>query len=175
VNGISSFHALFIVLVGLGAGCVSPSNSPIRLNEILPSNSNDCADEAGERNDWVELYNTSSDTVDLAGYSLTDDTSSPRKSVIPDGVTIGGLSALLFWADHTPEQGKTHLDFKLKSKTEEVVLYDTESRQVDLYRWSDTDPAYSDISFARVPDGTGDWFRCAKPTCGEDNSSSCGN
>jgi len=169
VHGI---HSLLLSIFGLGAGCVSPSNSPVRLNEVMPSNSNNCADEAGERDDWVELYNTSEDEVDLAGYSLTDDTASPRKSVIPDGVTIGGLSEVLFWADKTPDQGKTHLRFKLKAKAEEVVLYDPEERQVDIYRWTD---AYSDISFARVPDGTGDWVRCADPTCGEDNSSACGN
>jgi len=173
VNGTSSLHTLFLALLAsLGAGCVSPSASPVRLNEVLPSNHNDCADEFGERDDWLELYNTSNDAVDLAGYSLTDDTASPRKSVIPDGVTIAGRSELLFWADHTPDQGKTHLAFKLKSKTEEVVLYDADSRQVDLFRWTD---AYADVSFARVPDGTGDWVRCAKPTCGEDNSSSCGS
>jgi hypothetical protein len=171
VNGNRSFHGLVLILAGLGA-CVSPSSSPVRLNEILPSNGNNCADEVGERNDWIELYNTSKDTVDLAGYALTDDTASPRKSVIPEGVTIGGLSAVLFWADGTVDQGKTHLALKLKSKAEEVVLYDTDGRQVDLYRWTD---AYSDVSFARVPDGTGEWFRCAVPTCGEDNSSSCGN
>jgi hypothetical protein len=161
-----------VLLTGLGAGCVSPSASPVRLNEVMPSNSNNCPDEVGERDDWVELYNTSDASVDLGGYSLTDDTASPRKSVIPDGVTIEGRSALLFWADHTPDQGKTHLSFKLKSKAEEVVLYDTETRQVDLFRWTD---AYSDISFARVPDGTGDWVRCANPTCGDVNSAACGN
>ena len=71
----------------LGMGCAPSSKSPVRLNEVLPSNSNGCPDEVGERNDWVELYNTSDEVVDLAGYSLTDDTASPRKSVIPDGVT----------------------------------------------------------------------------------------
>ncbi len=164
----------FWLLLGavLGVGCAESSKSPVRLNEILPSNSKGCADDIGERNDWVELYNTSNDPVDLAGNSLTDDTASPRKSVISDGITIGGQSALLFWADKTPEQGKTHLAFKIGKKAGEVVLYDTESRQVDLYRWAD---AYTDISFARVPDGTGDWFRCASPTCGEDNSPSCAN
>jgi hypothetical protein len=156
----------------LGIGCAQSSTSPVRLNEILPSNSDGCADEVGERNDWVELYNTSDNAVDLAGYSLTDDTASPRKSVIPEGVTIEAKGTLLFWADDTPDQGKTHLKFKLKSKTEEVVLYDAEERQVDLYRWTD---AYSDISFARVPDGTGEWVRCAEPTCGADNSSACGS
>ncbi len=160
------------LLVGIVAGCVSPSQSPVRLNEILPSNSNNCADEMGERNDWVELYNTSDSSVDVGGYSLTDDTASPRKAVIPDGVSIAARSALLLWCDDSPDQGKTHLAFKLKSKTEEVVLYDGEARQVDLYHWSN---AVSDVSFARVPDGTGDWVPCATPTCGEDNSGSCGN
>jgi hypothetical protein len=167
------YLCLFIgSLLGVGCGASSSTESPIRLNEILPSNSNNCADEAGERNDWIELYNTSDKAVDLAGYSLTDDTASPQKSVIPEGVTIEARSALLFWADNTSDQGKTHLKFKLKSKTEEMVLYDPDQKQIDLYRWTD---GYSDISFARVPDGTGDWVRCAVPTCGESNSSACGN
>jgi hypothetical protein len=162
---------LWLVLaILLGTGCVEPSDSPVRINEVLPSNSNDCADEVGERNDWVELYNTGNEAVDLAGYSLTDDTASPRKAVIPDGVTIEAKRALLFWADNTPDQGKTHLALKFKSKAEGVVLYDPDARQVDLFRWTD---AYSDISFARIPDGTGGWVRCAQPTCGEKNSASC--
>ena len=164
----------FWLLLGalLGTGCVEPSESPVRLNEVLPKNSNGCPDEVSERNDWVELYNTGNAAVDLANYSLTDDTASPRKSVIPEGVTIEAKSALLFWADASPEQGKTHLAFKFKAKVEGVILYDAEARQVDLYRWTD---AYSDISFARVPDGTGEWVRCADPTCGTDNSPACGS
>jgi hypothetical protein len=162
----------FVALLGLGAGCVEPSDSPVRLNEVLPSNSNNCPDEIGERNDWVELYNTSDSAVDLAGYSLTDDTASPRKSVIPAGVSIEARAALLFWADGTPDQGKTHLTFKFKSKAEAVILYDQNVREVDSYRWTD---AYSDISFARVPDGAGEFVRCAEPTCGDNNSSACGS
>jgi len=168
-------HALQVALGAsliLLAGCVESSTSPIRLNEILPANSNDCADEVGERNDWVELYNTSDLAVDLGGYSLTDDTASPRKSVFPAGLTIEARGTLLFWADATPDQGKTHLTFKFKAKAEGVILYDEHVREVDVYRWED---AYSDISFARVPDGTGSFVRCAEPTCGGNNSSSCGN
>jgi hypothetical protein len=168
------FRSCWLVLGAvLGVACVETSTSPVRLNEIVPSNSNGCADDIGERNDWVELYNTSDSVVDLTGYSLTDDTASPRKSVVPEGFTIEGKSTKLFWADGAAVPDRNHLTFKLKSKTEKVVLYDLEGRQVDLYRW--TDDAYSDISFARVPDGTGEWVRCAAPTCEADNSSACGN
>jgi hypothetical protein len=164
----------------LGVGCAESSTSPVRLNEILPSNSDGCADDIGERNDWIELYNTGNDAVDLAGYSLTDDTASPDKSVIPDGFTIEGKSTKLFWADGAAVPDRNHLTFKLKSKAEEVVLYDNEGRQVDLVRWGDSASpvffeAYPDISFARVPDGTGQWVRCKNPTCEADNSSACGS
>jgi hypothetical protein len=174
-------HSLWLLIgILLGTGCIPSSKSPVRLNEVLPSNGNGCADEAGERNDWIELYNTSDESVDLEGYSLTDDTASPDKSTIPAGVTIEAKGALLFWADNTPDQGKTHLELKLKSAAERVVLYDKEGREVDILRWGDPSSpvffeAYSDIAFARIPDGTGEWFRCAVPTCGETNSSACGN
>ena len=76
-------------------------------------------------------------------------------------------------ADKTPDQGKTHLSFKLNSKLgEEVVLYDPDGKLVDQYRWS---KAYPDISFARVPDGAGDFVDCLTPTCGKLNGTSCGN
>jgi hypothetical protein len=146
------------------------SPSPIRVNEVLPSNHAGCADAAGERNDWVELYNTGTADVDLGGYALTDDTASPRKSVLPSGLTIGAGGALLLWADGTPDQGSTHLSFKLGSKGEEVVLYDPDGREVDRFAWTD---AYTDVSFARVPDGTGAFVRCASPTCGALNGAGC--
>jgi hypothetical protein len=160
------------VLAGLSSGCVPASTSPVRLNEVMPSNSDNCRDEAGEHDDWVELYNTSDVTVELGGYSLTDDTSLPRLSAIPDGLIIAARGTLLFWADGTPGQGKTHLIFKLNSAAEEVVLYDPQARQVDLYRWTD---AQSNVSFARVPDGTGNWVNCRNPTCGEPNTTACGS
>jgi hypothetical protein len=159
-----------LLALGSGLACARQTSSPVRLNEVLPSNSNDCADEVGERNDWLELYNLGDSAVDLAGYSLTDDTASPRKSVIPEGVSIEAHATLLFWADDTIDQGKTHLAFKFKKITEEVVLYDTNEVQVDLFRWSN---GVSDVSFARVPDGSGEWIRCGKPTCGAANA--CGS
>jgi hypothetical protein len=161
-----------VLLTSLGMGCIPASASPIRLNEVMPSNNDNCRDEAGEHDDWVELYNTSDARVDLSGYSLTDDTSLPRQSVIPEGVTIQARSPLLFWADGTPAQGKTHLSFKLKASQEEVVLYDTDVREVDLFRWTG---AQANVSYARVPDGVGVWRLCANPSCGQDNTSACEN
>lgn len=162
---------LFVV-AKLCSGCAPASTSPVRLNEIMPANNDNCRDEAGEHDDWIELFNTSDVAVDLGGYSLTDDTSLPGRSVIPDGVTIAAHASLLFWADKTPGQGATHLDFGLHAAGEEVVLYDKQSLRVDLFSWTN---APANFSFARVPDGTGGWVRCRNPTCGQPNGTGCGS
>ena len=129
-------------------------------------------DELFERNDWVELYNKGKTSVDLGGYSITDDTANPRKSVFPEGLTIDAGGVLLLWADGSPEQGKAHLSFKLNSKLEAVTLYDPEELQIDRAAW---DTLASEVSFARVPDGTGKFVMCSPATCGAINGSSCGD
>jgi secreted PhoX family phosphatase len=147
------------------------STAPLVINEVLPSNSNGCADEVNERNDWVELYNKGDEAVDLGGYSITDDTASPRKSVFPDGLMIEAQGVLLLWADKSPDQGKNHLAFKFMKIAEGVTLYDPEEKQIDQFRWTN---GATDISFARIPDGTGKFIPCF-PTCGTTNGSSCGH
>jgi hypothetical protein len=163
-------HLALFTCAGFLCACGRHSTSSVVINEVMPSNQTSCTDSEGERNDWVELYNTGAEAVDLQGFSITDDTASPRKSVFPGGLTIEAGGVLLLWADKSPDQGPTHLAFKFMSKGEKVVLYDPDEKVVDQYRWTD---AVTDVSFARVPDGTGELVRCAVPTCGALNGSGC--
>ena len=62
----------------------------IKINEFLPNPDSD-ETSADDTFEWVELYNTSSSTVDIGGWSLQWGTSSfSSEFVIPNGVTIGG-------------------------------------------------------------------------------------
>ncbi len=73
---------LFIPLIFLMLSCedkqdttgtVSPSNlDGLYINEFLASNSTTNVDESGEYDDWLELYNVGSDSIDLGGFFLTD-------------------------------------------------------------------------------------------------------
>lgn len=137
----------------------------------MPANGDGCRDELGEHDDWVELYNTGEVAVELGGYSLTNDTALPRLSVIPDGLTIAAHGILLFWADESTGQGASHLGFRLKASQGEVVLYDDQTREADRFDWRG---AAADVSFARVPDGAGNWSTCRDFTCGSNNASGCG-
>src|SRR4030095_8118809 len=58
------------------------------LNEVMANNLS--ITNAGSTNitDWVELYNPSGNTINLAGMSLSDDITQPRRWVFPPGTTI---------------------------------------------------------------------------------------
>ena len=45
----------------------------------MASNNNTLDDGNGNDSDWIELYNNGDESVDLAGYSLTDDAADLNK------------------------------------------------------------------------------------------------
>jgi hypothetical protein len=140
------------------------------INEVLPANKTTCADEQGNYPDWVELYNRGEAAVDLGGYSLTDNAAAPRKAVLAAGTSIAAKGVLVFWADGATSAGPSHLPFKLSKEDEEIVLFDPSGGQLDVFAWT---AAQSDLSYARVPDGTGAFATCAHPTCGTVNGGAC--
>jgi hypothetical protein len=76
------------------------------INEFMASNGLTRADEDGDYEDWIELYNTGGADVDLSGWGLSDNTGNPFKWRFPAGTTIEGGGYLLVWAsgkDRYPE------------------------------------------------------------------------
>ena len=66
------------------------------LNELMSSNGKTLADEDGDRPDWIELLNPTAETVDLTGYSLTDDTARPFKWRFPAQQLTAGERLVIF-------------------------------------------------------------------------------
>jgi len=173
VKRIGSWQLLIAGALMLGA-CGSDSSSTVEklfINEVLPSNNAGCTDDAGEKDDWVELYNGGDEAVDLEGFSISDDATKPTKAVFGKGLAIPAKGYLLLWLDNTTSQGTTHLSFKLKQEGEAILLYDAAQNILDQYQWTG---ATQNISFARLPDGSGAFAICATPTCGKANGTACG-
>ena len=76
-----------------------PSNlfAEIYINEVMSSNSDVIYDEFGESSDWLELYNSGGNPVNLGGYGLSDDIEDLYKWTFPS-VTINPNSHLLVFA-----------------------------------------------------------------------------
>ncbi len=91
------------------------------INEIAPINDH-FADEYGEFDDWIEIYNADVNTVWLDDIYLTDDFDEPLKWKIdgPYKMQPGGF--LVIWCDGQIHQGELHAPFKLKSGGEQIAI-----------------------------------------------------
>ena len=47
--------------------------SGLHINEIMASNLTTLTDNAGEYEDWIDIYNTNHVPIDIGGLYLTDD------------------------------------------------------------------------------------------------------
>jgi len=139
------------------------------INEVMPSNTAACADSFGEYDDWVELYNAGASDVDLAGYYVTDDAAAPKKAPLAAGVTVPAHGYKVLWLDNQT-QGVDHIAFKLDAAGEQFAIYAPDGTLIDSIMFG---AATTDVSFARLPDGTGDFASCAHATCGAANGASC--
>ena len=124
-------------------------------------------DDYDEFDDWVELGNSTLDTINLFGWYISDDQSDPFKHEILDSIYILPDSVLIMWADNDPEQGINHLSFKLSSQGEEIIISNPDQFQVDHIIFGEQ---ISDISYGRSPDFFGEWGIMSVPTPGNLNS-----
>ena len=74
---------LFALLISFGAKAQRATS--MRINEVLVINEDNFVDDYGKRHGWIELFNTSAGTVNIAGCYLTDDKNNPMKYPIPKG------------------------------------------------------------------------------------------
>ncbi|MEL7534472.1 MAG: CotH kinase family protein, partial [Bacteroidota bacterium] len=136
------------------------------INEFLASNDAAIADQDGEYDDWIELYNNGSTNLDLSGYALSDDPTELRKWEFPAGTEIEANSYLIIWADNDDEQDGLHAEFKLSSSGESLFLVDDSDVIIDEVTFL---AQSADISYGRIPNGIGN-FSLMPPSFAAENS-----
>jgi len=118
-------------------------DSTIFLNELVSTGSPD----------YIELYNSSKDAVDISGYTISDGSAD---FVIPSGISVEGKGYLVLLAD---DAGKVdnegiHTNFKISSKGEPIKLVDKEGFLVDQIDLPPMDPG---TAYGRITDGGPEW------------------
>ena len=115
--------------------------------------------------DWFELYNNSAEPIKLDGLLLADGLNNVAKLVaFPDNLVIpaGGYLQIELDKDGWP-------GFALGGD-EELGIWTEDGDLVDFVDW-DEGQAGEGMSFARVPDGTGEFQTVDTPTPGAPNRS----
>jgi hypothetical protein len=149
-----------------------PSSDPqLFINEFMADNDITIADEYGEYDNWVEIYNGDDEAVWLGDKYLSDNLSNEDKWQLPD-YTIQPGAFLIIWADGQPEQGPFHASYKLNDEGEELGIFDNETTGyflIDSISWG---LQTIDISYGRQNDGELPWIFFTAPTPGYSNETS---
>ncbi|MEJ6718164.1 MAG: lamin tail domain-containing protein, partial [Akkermansiaceae bacterium] len=62
---------------------IVPTHADLHITEFMELNGGSLKDEDGDASDWIELFNSGPDSVDLEGYFLTDDEAALPKWSLP--------------------------------------------------------------------------------------------
>jgi hypothetical protein len=112
----------------------APVTGNLFINEVMASNTSTIADDNGEFDDWIEIYNGSLLAQDLANSYITDEVGNTMKYQFPSGdnsTIIPSNSFVLVWADNSPSQGAMHANFTLSAAGEFVGLYAPDGSLLD--------------------------------------------
>lgn len=143
----------------------------IVINEISNANGSTFYDQEGDTEDWIELYNNGSSSVNLLNYGITDDDTELNKFIFPS-ISIASHSYLLLLASEKKSTSQQiHLNFKLDPDGEKVTLSDPAGKIIDSYS---VGRLQCNHSIGRNPNGSANWclFDDATPKA-SNNSSAC--
>ena len=159
----------------------SPRLAPVRINEVSAANGI-YVNEYFKRNDWVELYNTTSDDLDVAGMYLSDNPDKPLKYQIQPAATVpaaasSGLSStvipahgfLIVWCDKLEPQSQLHASFKLAAEGDDLLLTAADQSWTDRFTYG---PMKADETAGRYPDGSDNVIAMNVPTIAHPNITS---
>ncbi len=142
------------------------SSLGVVINELVAQNTNGTKDEAGDFEDWIELYNLNEYPVNLGGFYLSDNMNNLTKWQFPPGSVIPAKGFMIIWADEEPNEGPLHASFKLAVGGESVTLSGPDQGLVDQVIFGQQQ---TNMGYARVPNGTGN-FVIQPPTFNANNS-----
>lgn len=122
---------LFLLLVVVTA-CVTAVSAQgrrgLRINEVMVVNDSSVVDDFGQRNAWVELYNSTFAPLEISSVYLTNDRDNNKKYPVPLGdvnTEIPARQHVLFWADDQPNKGTFHMNFTLTPGEDNyIAIYD---------------------------------------------------
>lgn len=150
--------------------CTEAGIVPVRINEISADNSIYINDYF-KKNDWIELYNTTDEAIDVAGMYVSDNLLVPAKyQISPEGTDASTIIAphgyMVIWCDKLSPINQLHATFKLAKEGGDVLLTSADQNWHDKLSY----PEHTgDMSVGRYPDGANPVYSMFKTSLGATN------
>ena len=150
----SRIFIISILLLFASASLEAQNPADLLIGEVLVENTCGLTDGFGQRNGWIELFNTSNGTVKFGGCYLSDDKADLKKYHIPTSdrsAQLGPRQSVIFYASGNGSQGTFYTNFTLqKGKT--IYLVSNDGRTIIDQIEIPADLA-ADCSVIKVPTG----------------------
>lgn len=137
------FASLYLLLIS------KAFSQGVIINEFASSNSSILQDSHGEFPDWIELYNSSNQAINLSNYAISDDLNELRKWIFPD-LSIDAHSFLIVFASGNDDTSELHTNFKISQTGEALYLTNSNESIVSSMPaiYIPTDKSYGNITDA---------------------------
>jgi len=137
------------------------------LNEVAADNRRSVTNGVSNP-DWIELFNSSSQAIDLGGMSLSDDVLVPGKYYFPSNTLIAAQGYRVVWCDDATNAPGLHTGFGLNNRGQTVVLFAPGAGGTVVRDFVTFGLQVPDRTVGRVVNGTGGW-QLTQPTPGGPN------
>lgn len=161
ISGIT-FSSLLMLVCCLTSCGEQNTQSKVLLNEVLVVNESNFQDDYGIHSAWIEVFNRTYGTVDMAGYRLkwSAQAGDTVAYFIPKGDVLTQVKPrqhALFWADGEPRRGTFHTNFVLDSiRPNWIGLYDSGDKLLDQVMLPGG-VLLGNQSYARTADASAEW------------------
>ncbi len=159
---------LFLILVSaLLFHCHPAKAQSLVINEFQTLNNTTIADEDTTYSDWIELYNSGTLPMNLAGWSLSDKANEPKKWIFPAVQLNAGAYLIVFTSnkDRRIVDQPLHTNFKLSGDEGYLGLFNPSGVAVTVCNPYPALP--NDFSLGMV---NGTWVTFSVPTPGKSNT-----
>ena len=144
----------------------------LRINEVMVINETNFEDDYGNKEAWIELFNSNYAPLEISSVFITTDSTRPKMYPVPLGdkeTRIGKRQHVVFWADGKPSRGTFHTSFVLAADHPNWIgIYDADG--ITLIDSVTVPVLEADMSFARIVDGKGQGPEAWAVRTGEEDS-----
>ena len=155
---------LNILFIGIVCWSIN-TNAQLHINEMMSLNNNAWASAQNNYPDWIELYNSSNDSILLSDYFLSDDRQEMDQWQLPKRYIQGGGFFTVYASGLDMEMD---CNFKISSQGEALFLSHYAMGLVDSLP---AVPLDENQSFGRYPDGAELLAKLQSPTPNSPNDS----
>lgn len=135
------------------------------INEVMQSNIDFLMVDNDFPDSWVELYNTTDESINLKGWRIGTNADASQCYTLP-ATTVAAGNHIVIYCDK--EANGLHTDFRVDSGKGSIYLFDPQGTNVDALTLKKM-PA-PNVAYGRSSDGADEWQYEFSPTPGSANS-----